>query len=58
MTQQIPGQSGQDAALVQRVKGYTRRQVLDFIIRQMKLVTRKDSALGKIQRYRHTILKP
>lgn len=31
MTQQIPGQSGQDAALVQRVKGYTRRQVLDFI---------------------------
>ena len=31
MQQQIPGQSGQDAALVQRVKGYTRRQVLDFI---------------------------
>ena len=30
MTQQIPGQSGQDAALV-RVKGYTRTQVLDFI---------------------------
>tara|TARA_B100002019_G_scaffold213395_1_gene186087 strand:+ start:798 stop:2663 length:1866 start_codon:yes stop_codon:yes gene_type:complete len=31
MTQQIPGQSGQDAALVQRMKGYTRQQVLDFI---------------------------
>ena len=31
MTEQIPGQSGQDAALVQRMKGYTRRQILDFI---------------------------
>ena len=31
MTEQIPSQSGQDAALVQRMKGYTRRQVLDFI---------------------------
>ena len=31
MTQQIPGQSGQDAALVQRMKGYTRRQILNFI---------------------------
>jgi len=31
MTEQIPGQSGQDAGLVQRMKGYTRRQVLDFI---------------------------
>ena len=31
MTQQIPGASGQDAALVQKMKGYTRRQVDAFI---------------------------
>ena len=31
MTQQIPGPSGQDAALVQKMKGYTRRQVDAFI---------------------------
>ena len=29
--EQIPGQQGQDTALVTRMKGYTRRQVLQFI---------------------------
>ena len=45
MTQQILGQSGQDAALVQRVKGYTRRQVLDFIT--------KANEAGDQERLRH-----
>ena len=31
MTQQIPGQQGQDEALINRMKGYTRRQVELFI---------------------------
>ena len=60
MKQQIPGQSGQDAALVQRVKGYTRRQVLDFIDKaneagDQERLRHWENLLG---RYRLTILKP